>query len=61
MTDLAKRWLEWSSALVAFPVVSAPVLLWAGKITAQDWLMVTTVLVPAFLALKGVETWRKSE
>lgn len=61
MSDLAKRWLEWSSALVAFPVVSAPVLLWFGKITAQDWVMVSTILVPGFLTLKGVETWRKRE
>ena len=61
MTDLAKRWLEWSSALVAFPVVSAPVLLWFGKIDAAQWAMVTVTLPPAFLALKGVETWRKPQ
>ena len=57
MADLAKRWLSWASGLVAFPVITAPLLLVYGHITSAEWAQVNIILVPAFLTLKGVETW----
>jgi hypothetical protein len=59
VTDLSARWLSRAWQLSAFAVTSATGLLLLDKIEPAHWAQVTTVVVPAWLALNAVEKWRK--
>ncbi len=61
MTDLGARWLSRAAIFVAWSLLASTALIVAGKITGAEWAQVHTFLVSGFLALNGVEKWRKSE
>ena len=59
MTDLSARWLSRAAVFVGWSLLAATVMLTAGKLTGAEWTQIHVILVPAFLALNGVEKWRK--
>lgn len=59
MSDLSARWLSRAAVFVGWSLLAATVMLTAGKITSAEWTQIHVILVPAFLALNGIEKWRK--
>lgn len=58
MTDLGSRWLSRAAVFVGWSLLASTVLCTAGKLDGAQWVQVHVILVPAFLALNGVEKWR---